>query len=336
MKAVVYHGGTDLRYEDLPMPAPGPEEAIVKVGYAGICGSDITISTGKHKRVKPPVVIGHELAGTVVEVGPTQSGLKVGDRVVVEPLLPCGECFACLEGGYNACSSLRHLGIDVNGMFAEYVKVKASKAYPIPESMSMERAALVEPTAVAVHCVRKSGARVGDRVVVLGGGPIGILTAQVARVATSAPVELVEVSDWRLDFARKLGFDPIDAKKGDVVQQLLERIGRGADILIDTAGVGSTAMQMTAMTRIRGLIVMLAMPKEPLMVDLNAFPVKEIGMVGSRAYVNTDWHTAIPLIADGEVQVDPLVSQIMPLDDWREGLEIAKKADASMKILLNP
>ena len=337
MKAVVYHGGTDVRYQEMPLPTVGAGEALVKVAYAGVCGSDVTIYTGKHKRVKPPVVMGHEVSGEIVELGPSDVGLGVGDRVVVEPLVPCGECYVCQSGLYNACRSLRHLGIDVDGMLAEHVKAQARRCYRIPDGLSLKEAALVEPTAVAVHAVRRSGVKLGDRVVVLGGGPIGLLVAQVARAAAAGPVDLVEVSDWRLELAASLGFDPIDPKRVDVQKEVLERTGgKGADVLIDSAGVAATAQQLPTLTRIHGRIGMVAMPKEPLAVDLTALVLREIGFVGCRAYVRDDFEAAIGLIARGEVQVGALVSHVMPLQGWQEALELARKADASMKILLQP
>src|SRR5512146_586725 len=137
MKAVVYHGGTEVHLEDLPQPAPGSGEVLVKTAYAGVCGSDVTIYTGKHKRVKPPITFGHELSGEVVAVGEGVEGVRPGDAVVVEPLVPCGKCYACRAGTYNVCRNLRHLGIDVPGMFAEYVLAAADKVYKLPQSVSV-------------------------------------------------------------------------------------------------------------------------------------------------------------------------------------------------------
>jgi (R,R)-butanediol dehydrogenase / meso-butanediol dehydrogenase / diacetyl reductase len=338
MKAVVYHGGTGARYEELAMPALSEGEVLVKVAYAGVCGSDVTIYSGKHKRVKPPVVIGHEVSGEVAAVNAPGSDIEVGSRVVVEPLMPCGQCYACASGHYNACKSLRHLGIDVNGMFAEYVKALAHRVYRVPDGVSLRAAALVEPTAVAVHALRLAGIGLGERVAVLGAGPIGLLSAQVARVATSMPVELVDVSSWRLDLATRLGFDPIDARSTDVVAELVSRTGgRGVDILVDTAGVAAAAAQLVPSTRIHGRIVMLAMPKDgPLPVDLGGLAMKEQRLIGSRAYMRPDYETAISLIAAKSIDAELTISHVMPLDGWQDGLELAKKADASMKILLHP
>ena len=337
MKAVVYHGGTEVQYEDLAKPVPGPDEVLIKVAYAGVCGSDITIYTGKHKRVTPPITFGHEVSGEIVQLGEGVTDLRVGDQVVVEPLVPCGKCYACQSGSYNVCRNLRHLGIDIPGMFAEYVIARAERAYRLPEGLSIKDAALVEPTSVGVHAVRRAGVRLDNRVVVLGGGPIGLLCAQVARVASSAPVDIVEMSDWRLELARKLGFDPVDAKKSDTLQEVLKRTGgKGADVVIDTAGVAATAQLLPLLARIHGTVAMVAMPKEPVPVDFTAFDLKEVGFVSSRAYMRPDYETAINLLAAGKVDAKAMVSHVMPLGEWHEALDLAKKGDASMKILLQP
>lgn len=337
MKSLVWHGAFDVRPEEVPTPSLGDEEVLIKVGHAGICGSDLTIYAGKHWRSKPPMIMGHEFAGEVVDIKSSHSDLKVGDRVVVEPLLNCGHCYVCKEGLYHVCQNLKLLGVDADGGMAEYVKAPAHRTYRIPDTMTLEQAALVEPTAVAVHDVQRSRIKMGDHAVVLGGGPIGLLVAQVARVASSGPVEIVEVSDWRLGRARHLGFDPIDGKQGNVIEKVLERTGgRGADILYDVAGAAPTAAQLAALTRIRGQVVIVAMPKEMHPVDTAGFALKELDLVGCRVYNYQDFHTSISLIDSGKIDVKSMISHVMPLEEGKEGLELARKAGESMKVLLKP
>ena len=337
MKAIVWHGPYEVSFEETHVPSPKEDEALIKVSHAGVCGSDLTIYAGKHWRSRPPMVMGHEFAGEIVDARATGTCLKPGDRVVVEPLLSCGRCYACREGAYHVCSSLRLLGVDVDGGFAEYVKAPVERVYRIPESMSMEQAALVEPTAVAVHDVHRSRLQIGDHAVVLGGGPIGLLVAQVARVASSRPVDLVEISDWRLDLARKMGFDPIDAKRVDVVQEVLRRTeGKGADVLFDAAGAPATAEKLAALTRIHGQVVIVAMPKEFHPVDLAGFALKEIDLTGCRVYNRRDFESAIALIAEKKIDVDSMVSHVFPLERGKDALDLARKGDASMKVLVRP
>lgn len=337
MKALVWHGPYEVSFEEVPVPSPREDEALIKVSYAGVCGSDLTIYSGKHWRSKPPMVMGHEFAGEIVEVKSPGSDLKPGDRVVVEPLLSCGRCYCCREGAYHVCSTLGLLGVDADGGFAEYVRAPVERVYRIPDTLSMEMATLVEPSAVAVHDVQRSRLKMGDHAVVLGGGPIGLLVAQVARVATSRPVELVEVSEWRLELARKMGFDPIDAKQGDIVQEVMRRTGdRGADVLFDAAGVHSTAEKLAALTRIHGQVVIIAMPKEHHPVDLAGFALKEIDLTGCRVYNYRDFKQAIDLIAGGKIDVGSMISHTLPLDRGKDALELARKGDASMKVLIEP
>ncbi len=337
MKSIVWHGAFEVRSEQVPAPSLEEGEALIRVGYAGVCGSDLTIYAGKHWRSKPPMIMGHEFAGEIVEVKASGTTLKAGDRVAVEPLLSCGHCYPCRDGSYHVCETLRLIGVDVDGGFAEYVKAPVERIYPIPDSVSMKEGALVEPTSVAVHDVHRSRLQVGDHAVVLGCGPIGLLVAQVARVVSQRPVELVEVSDWRLELARKMGFDPIDPKKVNVVEEVLRRTeGRGADVLFDVAGAAATAGQLVALTRIHGQIIIVAMPKEFRPVDLAGFALKEIDLRGSRVYNFRDYQTAIGLIGQGKIDAEGMVSHVMPLEQAKEALELSMKGDASMKVLLKP
>ncbi len=337
MKSIVWHGPYEASFEDSPKPVPKEGEVLIRVAYAGICGSDITIYSGKHWRAKPPMIPGHEFSGEIVEVNASGTDFKAGDHVVVEPLLPCGKCYACESGAYHVCTSLKLLGNDCDGGFAEYVVAPAHRVYHLPDNLGLKEAALVEPSAVATHDVRRSRVKLGDHVVVLGGGPIGLLVAQVARVVSARPVEIVEVSDWRVDLARQMGFDPINPKKVDMVQEVLRRTGgRGADVLFDTAGAASVVAQFAALTRVHGQVVIVAMPKEPHPVDTAAFALKEIDLRGCRVYNADDYRAAINLIAEGKIDVKSMISHVIPLEQGVDGLKLAMKGDASMKVLLEP
>lgn len=337
MKSAVWHGPHDVRLEEVSKPSLQEGEVLIKVSHAGICGSDLSIYLGKHWRAKPPLIMGHEFSGNVVDVASSEPSFQPGDSVVVEPLLPCGKCYVCQSGAYHACKDLKLIGIDVDGAFAEYVKAPANRVYRVPDGIAPAEAALVEPTAVAVHAVKRSRLKLGDQAVVLGAGPIGLLVAQVARVVTSRPVEVVEVADWRLGRARELGMDPIDAKAVDPEQEVLDRTGgRGADVLFDAAGAAATAMQQPSLTRIQGQVVMVAMPKEPLPVDLARFALREIELIGVKVYDRSDYDAAISLLADRRVKVQPLVSHVLPLEQTQEGMELALKASEAMKVLIKP
>ena len=337
MKALVYDGPRDVLYQDRPVPTLEEGHALIRINYAGICGTDLVIYAGKHKRAAPPLIMGHEFAGEIVDLQAQGTHLAIGDRVVAEPLLPCGECYACTSGSYWVCKSLKLLGVDEDGAFAEFAKAPINRIYKIPEALSLQAAALVEPAAVAVHAVRRSRAQLGSRAVVLGGGPIGLLVAQVARAATAMPVELVEVNDWRIGLARQLGFDPIDAKKGGVEKEVLSRTGgNGADVLFDAAGAATTVLQQPELTRIHGQVVMVAIPEDPRPVNLASIALKEIELVGVRVYNSSDYETAISLVAERRINLEPLVSHVFPLEDGQEAIELFEKGTDCMKVLLRP
>ncbi len=337
MKAMVYHKGHDVRLEDAPIPTLKEGEALIKVAYTGICGSDVSIFNGKHPRAVPPVIIGHEFSGELVEIKGDAKGLKVGDRVVADPLLDCRVCQACLDGIYNSCLNLKMLGHNADGSFAEYVKTRISHIYKMPDGLPMDMAALAEPTAVSAHALRVSRAHVGDNVVVLGGGPIGILVAQMARITTNRPVSIVEIGEWRLEFARKLGFDPIDAKTQNVRDAIMERTnGRGADVLFDAAGAAPLTEQMCHFCKVGGQIVIVAMPKEPRPFDFGIVTLKELDLHGCRAFNYADMETGLQMMAARRIDIESMITQRLPLEQCVEGIELAQKADASMKILLKP
>lgn len=337
MKALIYRAGNDARYEDAPVPELKDGEVLVKVSHAGICGSDLTVYSGHHWRGRPGTIMGHEFSGEVAEVRASGSDLKVGDPVVVEPSINCGVCDACTGGYYNACATLKVFGIDVDGCFAEYCVAPVQRVYKFPSSLPLKMGALVEPTAVASHVVRRSKAKLGDHAVVLGGGPIGLLVAQVARVVTNMPVDLVEISPWRQELARKIGFDPIDPNKVDLKEEVLKRTGGvGADLVYDCAGAAQTAALFAAITRIHGQVVQAAMPHDLRPLDIAHFAFREIEYIGARMYTVPDWHAAIALVADRKVDVESMISHVFNLSEGKDALDLAKQGGESMKVLLRP
>lgn len=339
MKAAVFKGGHYcVSMEEVPQPVPGPGEALIRVEYAGICGTDLTICEGGLKRVRPPIILGHEFSGRVEKVheGSTP-GFPEGAPVVVEPLLPCGECYACRSGFPNVCRRLRLIGIDVDGAFAACVKVPLQKMYRVPDALPLDQAALVEPLAVAVHVVRRSKLKAGDSAIVFGSGPIGILVAQVARAAGASRVIVLEVSEFRLALADKLGFTVVDAADPAAVRTVDELThDEGGDVVFEATGAISVASQLVRLTRIRGQIVIVGVFKEPVAIDMQGVIFKELSVVGSRVYEAFDFHRATDLLSQGRVDVRPLISHVLPLNETARGLEIARGAREAMKVLLQP
>ncbi|MBC7234706.1 MAG: alcohol dehydrogenase catalytic domain-containing protein [Chloroflexi bacterium] len=335
MKAALWIGAEQIAVKQVPRPKPGPAEALVKVGYGGICGTDLMIYLGKHPRAKAPLIMSHEFSGTVVES--PSAALPVGTRVAINPLLTCGVCFACRSGIPHVCAKLGLVGIDRDGGFAEYCAVPLHTCRPVPDSLSLKEAALVEPLAVAVHAVRVSDLKVGDVTAVLGAGPIGIMTAQVARLAGARRVFVSEMSAKRLEIARKLGFDVIDVKTQKAVDVVLEATdGVGVPVVFETAGVQATIADAGNMARIAGQILQVGMPKGPVSIELTPLMFREIRRTPIRVYREEDFDLAIAIAATGKVDMNEPVTHVLPLERLQEGLEIAHEAVEGCKILLDP
>jgi (R,R)-butanediol dehydrogenase / meso-butanediol dehydrogenase / diacetyl reductase len=342
MKALVWTAPETVETRRLPVPTAGPGEAVVRVKAAGICGTDLSILHGKHPRARAPLVMGHELSGVVAELGPALPGgtprLRVGDRVVCEPLISCGVCHACRSGFPWVCQKLGLYGIDRDGAFAEYMKVAASSLLPIPDAIDDRLAALVEPVAVAVHAVRLSSVRVGDDVCVLGGGPIGLLTAVVARRAGPARVILAERESFRIELARSFGFEVVDAGSTDIEKEVLARTGgRGADVVFEVAGAPETVLAAPRITRVKGEVVAVAMPKTPQPYDIVALTFKELTVKGVRVYAPFDFGRAVTVVEeslrDSRVDLRKLISEPFTLDQGAEAFRRAQEARGIMRVV---
>lgn len=327
MKALVYFGPHEVRTVDVPRLELKKGEALVKVAYAGICGSDLMIAAGKHPRARAPLILGHEFCGEVVEVFDPENEHLVGQRVVVEPLLTCGRCRPCLEGNYHVCETLGFLGIDAPGGMAEYAAVPVERLYPVGD-LSWEEAAVVEPVAVAVHAVRRSGFRVGETGVVLGGGTIGQLVAQVLLVAGASEVIVSEASPYRREYLKKLPIKVIDPSR-EVLKE------NTADVVFEAAGVAETTNQAMSVARVRGVVLQLGLPKAPPPADVMKISFKELSWIGSRVYNRWDYLAAIDLIRCGKINIEALVTHVLPLEEGASGIELLNRGEG-IKFLLKP
>jgi 2-desacetyl-2-hydroxyethyl bacteriochlorophyllide A dehydrogenase len=317
MKAARWTGKDTIEVGSIPAPSPGEGEVMVEVRATGICGTDLTIYHGAFpaERARPPLVLGHEFSGTVAECGSGVTGLKRGDPVVVDPLISCGICYSCTEGFPHLCATLKLLGIDVNGSFAQYVIASGSRTYPMPGEMSFVEGALVEPLSVAVHAVRRSCMGVGDRVLVVGGGPIGMLIALVCRRAGARILLVSEMQEYRLEILEDLGiqgYDPGNESPGELFPRLFE--GTGPDIVFEATGTSGGMQQAIERVRYRGTIVEVGLPKGRTENDTRRVVFGEVSLIGSRVYEPVDIRTSLSLLADGSIDVGPLV-KTFPLDE---------------------
>ncbi len=335
MKAAYYEGRETIRIgECVPVP-PAAGQVQIQVSHCGICGTDLHIFHGKmDRRVRMPQVMGHEMSGTIAAVGEDAGNFAIGDRVTVRPLDDCGECPACLAGHRHICQNMKFIGIDSPGAFQGLWTVPARTLHRLPDSLSFEQGALIEPLAVACHDVRLGEVAPGEYVVVQGGGPIGILVALVAQNA-GGRVLLSEINSYRLALAKELGLDVVNPREIDLTQLVTEQTGgAGADVVFEVTGTAEGAGAITKLPRTRGRIVVVAIFSEPPKVDLFRFFWRELRMLGARVYERVDFENAIALAAAGVLPLDRLITTTLPLDRLECGFRTMERGGAVMKVLV--
>lgn len=344
MKALVkYAAGKDnMEIRDVPVPDICEDEVLIKVKFTGICGSDLKILSDEHP-FYPPVITGHEFSGEIVDVGSAVDGWKTGDRVVSElHTKRCGTCALCRSGDWHVCKSKRAPGWGIDGAFAEYVKMPAWLLHKIPNNVSFEEAAVTEPVAVAVNAVlERTKVEPGDFVAVLGCGPLGLIAAQLAR-AVGASTSLITGTERdegsRLPAARKLGIDyVVNVQKQDpvaLVKGLTD--GTGADLVIDFAGAQPAILQGFEMVRIHGRFCAVGVPPTDMVeVPWKALIYKGVSVIFNFSSKYSSWKRALQIMSSGKLDVKPLITHVLPMDEWHEGFDLAKRGDA-IKVLLHP
>ncbi|TAM83333.1 MAG: zinc-binding dehydrogenase [Acidobacteria bacterium] len=335
MRAGVYVGKESIHVEERPLPQLQAGEALVHVRYAGICGTDMLIYSGKHPRVAPPRVLGHEVFGSVVEVNsPHGAEWKPGQRVAVYPLISCGRCAPCREGNAHVCEKLGLIGIDVDGGFAEYVKVTSEQLVAVPEGVSDEQAAVIEPLSVAIHAVRRSSFQTGDTVLVTGGGPIGNLIAQVLRASGARRVIISETKKFRRELAQRLGFAVVDSGSDNLAEALQSLLGEPfVDRVFEATGAPAVYPEAVKICKVRGEIVFVGLPKTSPGIDVISLVFKEIHTTGARVYTRKDYLAAVALLQRSAVDVVALITDCLALDEANLGFQKMREADTSLKIL---
>ncbi len=343
MKAIVYEGPRKLVLKDVPKPRLGPRDLLIKVKAAGICGSDLEMARGNRPDVVPPRIPGHEIAGQVAEAGGQTTRFQVGDRVVVEPIISCGRCRNCRVGRYNICNELKFLGVHTDSAFAEYVVIPEQRAYKIPNRFSYEEAAVLEPTAVGVHVINRSRVSLGDTVVILGAGSIGLQIGQVAKTRGAGYIIMTDVFDYRLELAKKLAADQvINSTKEDPLQYVKKATdGEGADLVIEAVGKSETILQTMDLVRAGGRIHIAGLSVESFVTEPPTFwmrqLLKEVTIETSRSYAADDWPAAIKLASKGDINCKALVTHKFSLEQAARAYEVAdKKLEKSIRVLFKP
>ena len=335
VKAVYYEGAGRFSIGLCEPREPEEGEVRLDVAYCGVCGTDVHIAHGAmDHRVRTPQVIGHEMSGTVAALGAGVDGFEVGDEVVVRPLDSRGETPAD-KGVSHISRNLKFLGIDTPGAFQGSWTVPAFTLHRLPAGTDLRLAALTEPLAVACHDVRRSGLADGETAIVIGGGPIGILVALVAR-SRGARVVLSEVNLSRLELARELGFEAVDPNGGDLADSVATlTAGAGADVVFEVSGSAAGALAMTELACLRGRIVLVAIFPQPAVVSLFDFFWKELELRGARVYEPEDYEHAIELLAGGSLPLEKLITAVEPLERLPEVFDELGSSPSAMKVLVD-
>jgi (R,R)-butanediol dehydrogenase/meso-butanediol dehydrogenase/diacetyl reductase len=333
MLAARYLGPHRVKSQEVSVPEIGNEEALIEVEACGFCGSDINIIAGTHPRAKAPLTLGHELSGRIVQIRTSESAFEKGDRITTYPLISCGNCHACTHGYPHVCKNLRLYGFDVDGGMAQFVSLPVSSLIKLPDGMSARIGALIEPLAVAVHGVARANLEDVELAVVLGAGPIGLLTALVAQARGIPKVVISDVLNSRKAFAESLGLHAVQA--GEDLRKLVLDLSdqNGADLLFECAGHPSSALEMCDLVRSRGVIVNLGVFKKPVPIDMQAINFKEIEILGSRVYERKDFETAIDLAL--RLPLERIVTHAYSLQDVGAAFEQFRTGEVC-KVLILP
>lgn len=349
MRAAVWYGPKDVRIEEVPVPTAGPGRVRIKVRWCAICGSDlheylagpVLIPKRRHPLTGklPPIILGHEFAGDVVETGAGVTNISVGDRATINACLWCHECYWCLRGEYNLCAKLGSTGLCDDGGFAEYVSVPAYACHRLPDAITEEMGTFVEPLAVAAHACRRSRLGIGDTALVVGAGPIGLLMVQVLRSAGAREVYVVEKLEQRRRLAMELGakaaFDPGDGDAGKWMDGLTA--GVRADVAFDCVGNQPAVETAVKASKKGGTVVIVGIHPQPISFDFGRMVAHEKTFIGSSAYTD-EYPLALSLLADRRVVVEPLITGRVELADLvRKGFDVlVERPGEQVKIIVRP
>jgi L-iditol 2-dehydrogenase len=342
MKALLLSQYRHLEVTDVPMPMAGPDEVLIRVAACGVCGSDVHGYDGSSGRRIPPIVMGHEAAGTIAAVGTGVADFAEGQRVTFDSTIYCGACAYCARGEVNLCDNRQVLGVSCGdyrraGAFAEYVAVPSRIVYRLPKTISFAEAAMLEAVAVAIHGVSLTSVSPDSTALVLGAGTIGLLTLQALRVAGCSRVLVADVDTSRLKLAKELGATEILSGETDVVAQVLQRTGgAGVDAAVEAVGRNETVSAAIASVRKGGCVTLVGNITPEVTLPLQRVVTRQIRLQGSCASAG-EYPQAIELMASGAIRVKPLISAIAPLDEgprWFERL-YAREPNL-MKVVLTP
>mgnify|MGYP000662650592 CR=1 FL=1 len=328
----------EISFREIPVPVAGPEQILVRTKRIGICGSDIHVYHGKHPYTSYPVTQGHEISGEIAAVGSAVTGFSVGQRVTIEPQVACGTCYNCRHGRYNICEQLKVMGFQTTGAASEYFSIDQKRVDLLPDNVDDDQGAMVEPAAVAVHAVRRSGPLKGQKVVVLGAGPIGNLVAQAAKAVGAAQVMITDVSDFRLAIAKDCGTEfTVNTGTVDLGAAIEEHFGADrADVIYDCAGNDITMGQAIRFARKGSTIILVAVYAGTAHVDLAMLNDHELDLNTTMMYTRADFTEAIQFIAEGTIRLHPLMSRHFAFADFLDAYRyIDSHREMTLKVLID-
>jgi L-iditol 2-dehydrogenase len=338
MRALVFTGPGEMPLQERDDPQPGAGQVVVAVRAAGICGSDVHGYLGATGRRRPGVVMGHEAAGDVIAIGPDVTSVRKGDRVALRSILACGRCERCRRGQSNVCTDRQGMGMHFDGAYAERILVPETLLLPLPDTLSYEDGALIEPLAVAMHAVNRTPFELMDFVVVIGAGAIGLLTLLAARLRGAGSVVVTDLSSHRLEVARALGADlPIDAGSADPVAAIAAATeGRGADAVFEAVGVSATVAQSLAVARAGGQVTWVGNSAPVVEMPMQALVTGELTVRGAYGFAQ-EFEQAADALAAGWIDARRLVECVAPLEDGPELFRrLGDRSLAAVKVILVP
>ena len=326
-----------IEFRKIGRPEITDDQILMQTKRIGVCGSDIHVFHGLHPYTSYPVVQGHEVSGVVAAVGANVEGFSVGDKITFTPQVTCGECYPCRNGMYHICESLKVMGFQTDGAGQEYFPLPAWNALKLPPDFSLDHAAMIEPVAVAVHALQRAGRVAGKKVLVLGAGTIGNLTAQSARAMGAEAVMITDISDYKLDIARACGIDfMINTAKEQLDQAVATHFGPDkADLILECVGLQATVDQAIENARKGTTIVIVGVFGEKPRVDLGLVQDRELSLVGTLMYQKSDFEKAIELISIGQVKLDNLVTHRFKFKEYLEAYHAIEGANGEyMKVMI--
>lgn len=335
LQAVMNKPG-EIVFQDVDVSAAGPDQIKVKMKRIGVCGSDIHVYHGKHPYTSYPVVQGHEVSAEVVETGSEVTDFKIGDKVTIQPQVVCGKCYPCTHGMYNACEELKVMGFQTTGMASEYFVTEAAKALKLPDNMSYDEGAMIEPLAVAVHAVRRYGDITGKKVLVLGGGPIGNLVAQTAKAMGAEKVLLSEISNARLETAKKCGIEVVKPTEKDLLEAIIDVLGKDkADVIFECIGINETMKQAIEYARKGSDIIVVGVFANLGTINMGFVQDHELRLIGTAMYRAEDYIKAVELTGAGLIKLEALITHTVRFADYPKAYEIIEQyKDKAMKVMI--